>query len=47
MAATVPSRGTVKRGNPIRKVGVSRAAPLIPENVAAAAIMMQAGNMNQ
>lgn len=47
MAASVVSRGTPKRGNPIRNVGVSNAAPLMPLNIATDAITMQAGSMNQ
>jgi hypothetical protein len=34
-------------GNPMRKNGVMSAAPLMPLNVAVAAITMHAGNMNQ
>ncbi len=33
--------------NPMRKKGVMSAAPLMPLNVAVAAITMHAGNMNQ
>jgi hypothetical protein len=47
IAATVLRRGTPMSGNPIRKNGVISAAPLIPLNVAVAAITMHAGNMNQ
>jgi hypothetical protein len=43
----VVNLGTAKRGKPIRKVGVSRAAPLIPLNMATLAIRTQTGSMNQ
>jgi hypothetical protein len=46
IAATVLSRGTPS-GKPTRKNGVMSAAPLMPLNVAVAAIMIHAGNMNQ
>ncbi len=47
MASTVVSRGTSNSGKPISNVGVSSAAPLMPLNIATAAITTQAGNMNQ
>jgi len=47
MAATVLSRGTPMSGNPIRKIGVSMAAPLIPLNMAILATMIQTGSINQ
>jgi len=47
IAASVVSRGTPNSGNPIRKVGVSSAAPLIPLNIATDATTMQTGSMNQ
>ncbi|CAN5775030.1 hypothetical protein BH20ACT6_BH20ACT6_20690 [soil metagenome] len=47
IASTVVSRGTSASGNAIRKTGISMAAPLIPESIATAAMMMQTGNMNQ
>jgi hypothetical protein len=47
MAATVVSRGTPNRGNPMRKVGVKSAAPLMPLNIATLAMTIQTGSMNQ
>ena len=47
MAATVLSSGTPSSGKPSRNIGVISAAPLIPLNVAVAAMTMHAGSMNQ
>jgi hypothetical protein len=47
MAATRLRRGTPNNGKPIRNVGVSRAAPLMPLNIATLATSTQTGNMNQ
>jgi hypothetical protein len=47
MAASVVSRGTPNRGKPMRNVGVSSAAPLMPLNIATEATTMQTGSMNQ
>jgi hypothetical protein len=46
-AATVVRVGTPSSGKPMRKTGIIIAAPLIPLNMAAAAMTMQTGSMNQ
>lgn len=46
-AATVVSVGTPSSGKPMRRTGMSMAAPLMPLNIAADAIAMQTGSMNQ
>jgi hypothetical protein len=47
IASTVVSLGTPSSGKPIRKTGVSMAAPLMPVNIATLATTTQTGSMNQ
>lgn len=46
-AATVVRRGTLSSGKPMRNTGMSRAAPLMPLNIATEATTTQTGSMNQ